>query len=160
MKQIICHDIDRGLYKVSADKLIFRPSVYGILIEKGKILLLKQKRGFDFPGGGMELGETIEQALKREFFEETGLCVKQNQLLNCASSFFYSKRLKKFYNTVLIYYLCGKVSGYLTNKHFDPHEEKYAIAPEWVALKNITKIKFQNAVDSIKLIRKAINIHK
>lgn len=158
MKQIICHDIEGNLYKASPKQLIFRPSVYGVVIEKSKILLLKQKNGYDFPGGGMELAETLEQTLKREFFEETGLRVKKQQLLDCTSSFFYSKRLKKFYNTVLIYYLCRRVSGYLTNKHFDAYEEKYAIGPEWVNLKDVRTIKFQNAIDSIELIRKAIRI--
>ncbi len=158
MNKVICHDIDGKLHKVNVNKLIFRPSVYGVLIEKGKILLLKQKIGYDFPGGGMELGETLEQTLKREFFEETGLRVKKKQLLDCASSFFYSKRLKKFYHTILIYYSCRKISGYLTNKHFDAHEEKYAIVPEWVDLKKIAKIKFQNAINSVKLIKKAIKL--
>ena len=43
--------------------------------ENGKVLL--QKRADDFtwcvPGGSMELGETPEEAARREFFEETGL---------------------------------------------------------------------------------------
>lgn len=52
----------------------------GILIEGGKILLLrrvKEGRGyFVFPGGGVEEGETAEMAVKREIKEELSLDAK------------------------------------------------------------------------------------
>lgn len=73
MKKIICHDINGGLNEVGEDQLRFRPSAYGILIDGDKILLTRQYDGYEFPGGGIELGETIQDAVKREFFEETGL---------------------------------------------------------------------------------------
>jgi 8-oxo-dGTP pyrophosphatase MutT (NUDIX family) len=42
------------------------------------MLLIRQKSGpyagkFDFPGGGIEFGETPEQALRREFREEVAM---------------------------------------------------------------------------------------
>lgn len=56
-------------------KKVARTGVYGVVIENKKILLVEQKKGpykgkLDFPGGGIEFGETPEQALRREFIEE------------------------------------------------------------------------------------------
>lgn len=68
-QKIICNDPFGNKREVEPDKLIFRPSVYGVLIEDGKVLLIQQWDGHDFPGGGVEIHETLRQALKREFLE-------------------------------------------------------------------------------------------
>lgn len=52
--------------------------VYGILMEDGKVLLIKKSRGphkgkWDLPGGTIEFGEDPYETLIREFDEETGL---------------------------------------------------------------------------------------
>jgi mutator protein MutT len=50
-----------------------------ILVEDGKVVLMERHRAgrhyFTFPGGGVDLGETAEQAVVRELEEETGLHV-------------------------------------------------------------------------------------
>ena len=59
--------------------------VYGLVIEKGKILLVDKVGGpydgkLDLPGGGPKGEETKEETLKREFLEETGLVVEEYTL--------------------------------------------------------------------------------
>lgn len=158
-KEVICIDINGNEFKVSASKLTFRPSVYGIIIEDSKILLSKQWEGYDFPGGGIDIGEEIEEALKREVKEETGLEVRVGNVVSCENSFFklpFSE--DKFVHSILIYYLCERISGTLSMENFDEHEKKYAGMPEWIGIGDIEKIKFCNSVDSVKIIKKTIKL--
>lgn len=56
----------------------FRIRVSGILIENGQILLVQQEtsgRKYSIPGGGVDFDESIDQALVREFKEETGITI-------------------------------------------------------------------------------------
>lgn len=83
--------------------------------EKGNVLL--QKRADDFtwcvPGGSMELGETPEEAARREFFEETGLELGNLKLFNVMSgedSHFTYPNGDEIY-AVDINYVCYEYSG-------------------------------------------------
>jgi len=50
-------------------------SVAGLVTnEKNEVLLVKSpKRGWEFPGGMVEPGESLQEALIREIFEESGI---------------------------------------------------------------------------------------
>lgn len=157
--KIICHDIKNNEFEISTDKLIFRPSVYGILIENNKILLSKQWDGYDFPGGGVNIDETLEKTCTREFFEETGINIKILGPVYCGTSFFhpiYSEKHKsEYWNCPLVYFLVKKVGGKISKKNFDEEEKQYADIPEWIELDNINKIKYINSIDSAAVIIKA-----
>lgn len=76
-----------------------RVSARGIVINEEKILLNEFGGGqyYNIPGGGVEPGETVKQAVIREIFEESGLNVTVGDLIfaleyepnNC--SFIYGK---------------------------------------------------------------------
>ena len=64
-----------------------RIRVCGVLVENGKILLVRQRNNNGIssfwlpPGGGLEYGESIEKALKREFLEETHIEIKPGDFI-------------------------------------------------------------------------------
>lgn len=62
-----------------------RIRVAGILVKEGDILLVRhEKNGRSYwliPGGGVDFGETAEEALIREFQEEVGISIKVGKLV-------------------------------------------------------------------------------
>lgn len=59
---------------------------YGVAIADGAALLSRKGKGpytgcWDLPGGGIEFGESPEDAVRREFIEETGLSVSSLDLI-------------------------------------------------------------------------------
>ncbi len=159
-KKVICKDYQGKEYEVDSEELTLRPAVYGILIEEKKILLFKQFAGYDFPGGGMEKYESIEECLIREFKEETGYDIKPVELLTVSSSFYMTIVKKVPLNSILIYFLVKKVGGELSSKNLDEQEKVYADGPEWVELNNISNIQFMNSVDNLYIINKAIKLNE
>ncbi|MEK7108480.1 MAG: NUDIX domain-containing protein [Patescibacteria group bacterium] len=68
--------------------LEFRPSVYALAVRDGKVLLMCEMDKWCLPGGGVEKGETLREALVRETREETGMVVEPGSLLFVRESFF------------------------------------------------------------------------
>ena len=64
--------------------------VGGVLIRDGRLLMVEQARRDDrywlVPGGGVEFGETLDAALRREFQEELGLDVTLHGLVAIVES--------------------------------------------------------------------------
>lgn len=55
--------------------------------DEGKILMVKHPvRGWEIPGGQVEVGETITEAFKREIKEETGIDIEIGKLTSVSSN--------------------------------------------------------------------------
>ena len=81
------HYLKKSLNGSEARKKITRTGVYGVVTDGSKILAVRQPRGpyagkLDFPGGGIEFGESAEQAMRREFAEEVAMEFDSLQLVD------------------------------------------------------------------------------
>jgi 8-oxo-dGTP diphosphatase len=65
-----------------------RPGAYGVVFDaQGRLLVVEEFGRLYLPGGGLDPGETPEQALHREFEEETGYTVVIESALGEAREF-------------------------------------------------------------------------
>ena len=117
--------------------LLLIPSVAAcIRDEKGRILLLRRSDGdnlWGFPGGAMELGERVAEAVVREVYEETGLEVEPVALIGIYSgpeyAFVYPNGDRV--QPVTIFFECWVVGGEFRSdmqeimgaRYFGPEDE-------------------------------------
>lgn len=117
-----------------------RDAVRAIIIANNKIALVKsEKEGFyKFPGGGVEKGETHEQALIRETREETGLIVIPNSI----KEFGMIQEIRKsiFGNEEIFdqksYYYFAEVEKEVTKQNLENYEIELGYVLEWADIKD------------------------
>ena len=127
-----------------------------VLIEDGKVALIERHRAgldyFVFPGGGVDLGETSEQAAVREAMEELGVEVRIKQKV----------AVIHFDQSTQVYFLVERISGEFgsgTGEEFtdadpnDPHEGTYT--PIWMPVKELSTLENVYPVEMAKLVVKA-----
>jgi 8-oxo-dGTP diphosphatase len=78
--------------------------VSGLVVRDGKVLLIRRgKQPFldhwSLPGGGVEPGETLREAVKREVREETGLEVEVGRVAG------YREGLEPVYHVVIAFHV-------------------------------------------------------
>ncbi len=157
MKTITCIDLNKNTYEVEPSALSWRPSVYGIIIRDDNILLVPQWDGYDLPGGGIELGETIEEWLIREMKEETGLDGKVDDLVDCQTSFFRLPTPEpKYIQSIMLYYSVTVTWWELSTDGFDEEEKLYAKIAEWIPLSEIRNVNFKSSVGILPILEKVL----
>lgn len=110
-RQIIAFDLFGKKQKRWLNDFKFRPSAYGVLRDGNKVLIQRHKllTKYGFPGGGIEMNESIPEGLIREYKEESGLKVRVGKLLGISEDFFTFKGVD--IHGVLIYYEVEKIEG-------------------------------------------------
>ncbi|MCM3030443.1 MULTISPECIES: NUDIX hydrolase [unclassified Niallia] len=94
--------------------------VYGICLDSEYLLVIHKSQGpyrnrFDLPGGSLEEGESLAEAIDREFLEETGLeiCHKENIGI---TDFMFPWRWREFTHVhhIAVFYEVRNFSGVIT----------------------------------------------
>ena len=81
-----------------------------LLVERGKQPL---KGYWSIPGGLVETGETLDQAVRREVLEETGLRVKPVEMFGIFERVMRDARGRTEYHYLLLDYVCTVTGGKL-----------------------------------------------
>lgn len=116
--------------------------------EQGEILLQLRKDNYcwGYPGGSVELDEVVEEAAKRELFEETGLIANELKLFGV----FSGKDMHYIYpngdevSNIDIVYVCSFYSGVLKKKKDEVIDLKFfplSDLPENLSPPNIKALK-------------------
>jgi 8-oxo-dGTP pyrophosphatase MutT (NUDIX family) len=143
MPEVECITLNGQIKMVQADLLIFRPAVYGIIQQDGKLLLVKMRATgkYHLPGGGIEVGERIEAALKREIREETGIEVEEVAFARFGEIFYYYEPSDRAYHGLHFFYHCRlKTTQLLIDGEV---EDGSAESPCWVEICDLQPGDFQ-----------------
>lgn len=109
------------------------------MLKDNQVLLMHRfkngKEYWTFPGGGVEDGETIEEAVLRELKEETSLPTETERLLYIHH---YEKSDQYYY---LCKYISGKPAlGDAVEKERMEKRESVIYQPEWVDVEKVTNL--------------------
>lgn len=149
MKQVDCLRLDGNLIRIDAGKLSFRPAAYAVLVREGKILLahMRTTGKYHLPGGGVELGERVEETLHREVLEETGIRIAVNRMVDFEELFFYYDPSGNAYHGLHFYYLCTALTSDLVSD--DQVMDGSADRPCWVAVNDLKASDFQHGGEKV-----------
>ncbi|GIN72872.1 DNA mismatch repair protein MutT [Bacillus sp. J14TS2] len=105
--------------------------VAGAFVFDRENAILMQKRAdngqWGFPGGFMELGESVQDTAKREVYEETGLLLEELELFGIYSGPQYDKTFPNGdqVSLVQISFVCKRYSGELVESNEESIQNKF-----------------------------------
>jgi 8-oxo-dGTP diphosphatase len=113
--------------------------VGAILLDRGRVLLVERARSplrgyWSLPGGVLETGELLEEGVRREVREETGLIVRPLRVVEIFERIIRDAQGRAEYHYVLIDYLCRVTGGTL-----EPADD--VSRAEWVGRRGLSRYK-------------------
>jgi 8-oxo-dGTP diphosphatase len=127
-------------------------AVGAVIVDRDRVLLVRRaqeplKGEWSLPGGVVELGESLEQALSREVLEETGLQIEVVKVVETLSSIVRAVGQVR-YHYVIIDFLCKLTAGTLVCSS-DASEAR------WVSRERLAEFNLTPA--AIRVIEKAFD---
>jgi 8-oxo-dGTP pyrophosphatase MutT (NUDIX family) len=131
---------------------LFNIRVYALVVKNNRLLISEEQHGGfflrKFPGGGLQFGEGVLQALHRELKEELDADVDSASLL-CVTEDFVVSFLNNKQQVIGVHYLVDLKQDYsdefLKNNHLEL--ENGHIQFKWVLIDSLTAEDFTSSVD-------------
>jgi 8-oxo-dGTP diphosphatase len=110
-----------------------------VIVRDGRVLLVRRrteplKGEWTLPGGMVELGETLREAVKRECAEETGLIVEPGAVVEIFEKIYPGENGRLRFHYVIVDFLCSVTGGELRAAS-DVDEVKWAADADLAASK-------------------------
>lgn len=146
---ITCTAFLGGTKDISKDKLKFRPAVYAVIPRDNQVLLVQtiRTKQFYLPGGGVDIGETLHDALKREVREETGIEIEVGEMVHFKEDFFYYNPGNEAYHSLLFFFTARPKSFTLADA--DQIDDGEIENPGWVTWQNLQPNNFHSHGEAI-----------
>ncbi len=131
---------------VEKDKFKIRAAGYCLIVHEEKILLVKTRSTgkWFLPGGGVEVGEPIEEAIIRWVFEEAGIKIEVERFLTFREIFFYYDPTGDAFQTYAMFFSCTPLTFELTEEHNEAGDESEL--PTWVEIESLSEEDFQEGL--------------
>ena len=131
-----------------------RIGVGGLIINQNKVLLVKRaappaKGLWALPGGKLQWGETLEQAVEREVLEETGLTVKAKEIIYTFNHITHNKN-----GEIQFHYVIIDLLAHPCHPHTTPIPGDDAADARWLTLADLKTLPVSKP--TLKLIKKYI----
>ena len=128
--------------------------VGAVIVDDGRVLAIKRggeplKGRWSIPGGAVELGETLREAVTREVREETGLIIQAGEVLEVFDNIQRDTEGRPQYHYVLVDFLCRPMGGQLCAAS-DVSEARWVTPSEFSGL--------ELTANTERVIRKAMNL--
>jgi 8-oxo-dGTP diphosphatase len=126
--------------------------VGAVIVDDARALIVQRggeplKGHWSIPGGVVELGETLRQAVAREALEETGLVIEVGEVLEVFDSIVPDADGKTRYHYVLVDFLCTVVVG-------EARAGSDAVDVRWISATELETFEMQASAK--KVVRKGL----
>jgi len=150
---VLCYDDLGGTTAVPYQTLRFQPVVYGLLLERGELLLMPHstREGWQLPGGLMQPTETPEEALQARFRELTGITPSVDRLL-LVDERFYLAADGQGWRLVDMFFAVQRPPAPTDRMRAPQHEPR----PQWVELAGLQRAQLELGYAAVNLLKQEV----
>lgn len=133
VKTVACATVGGEVRRFRAEEVRFRPAAYGIALRDGQVLVARSRftGRWELPGGAVAPWETLEEGLRREYEEETGVPVTVGEFVGFDQGFIAF--FQHPFNSLRFFY---RVQAAAAEPRAQPEEVEEV---RWVPLSDLTE---------------------